>query len=364
MVRCFKWKLGLLVLLAVIGLQAVGFSVGKALADQPEGKQQSSGDSVRVRAGFGQSSTTTTTRISTSTPAQPLIAPPDEPAGKRADSRNESRTTKPEPANSPAPTLRKMNAIIDRVDIQGATAKEAFEWWARTVDVKLLIDWDGMIDDAVDANAPINLDLNNVPAGVVLGLLMRRASPETDLIYQVTPWYIQIMTKRQANRTNVVRVYDVGNIVHDPTVGPSSIMTLKIWAPSTPYASAFGAAPGERSLYGRRPQPAPKSNQQMGDELCELIRSQVEPDVWADTGNGGKATLRFFRNTLVVSAPEYVHAQIGYEPRDGERPTIFLAKAQPLTKAKNPDPLIVNIEQRTETQTQGVSIDVGVKSGK
>lgn len=44
-------------------------------------------------------------------------------------------------------------------------------------------------------------------------------------------------------------------------------------------------------------------------ELIDLIMETVYPDIWLE--NGGKATIRFFKGNLVVTAPRSVHEAIG-----------------------------------------------------
>ncbi len=45
------------------------------------------------------------------------------------------------------------------------------------------------------------------------------------------------------------------------------------------------------------------------EELLSLIRETIYPDVWRD--NGGTASIRMWRDNLVVTAPRNVHEAIG-----------------------------------------------------
>jgi hypothetical protein len=267
--------------------------------------------------------------------------------------------TQPKPAAATvAQVMKKMSATIDKVDIQNATTKEAFKWWSDTTGVKILIDWDAMAAEGVTPTAPVNLELREVPAGVVLGLIMQKASPDTDLIYQVTPWYVQIMTKKQANKFNVLKVYEVGDLVHDASVGPAPGVGLMAWSPrSVPGVSAYGPTV-VGTVDVKQSWAGAKSNQGMGEELADVIKSQIEPEVWQD--KGGKATIRFFRGTLVVSAPEYVHAQIGYAPRGGERPMVFLNKREKIDAAPVVRVQEAGVVQSHEVESTSIGVGVGV----
>lgn len=258
--------------------------------------------------------------------------------------------------------LKKMNATIDKVEIKDATTKEAFKWWSDTVGVKLVINWEAMAAEGVSPDANITLDLKDVPAGTVLGLIMQRASQETELIYQVTPWYIQIMTKKQANKFNTIKVYDVGDLVHDASVGPAPMMGLQVWSPvSIPGVSVYGPTVVGTREY-REVWSGPKTNQQVGEELAEAIRSQVEPSVWKESG--GTATIRFFRGTLVVNAPDYVHAQMGYNPKEGSRPLVFLNKKEKIVVEPRVTVQDVGVTGVHEVESSSIGIGVGVQISK
>jgi hypothetical protein len=278
-----------------------------------------------------------------------------------ASAQTSPSTTQPAEAKPKATVndvLKKMNATIEKVAIKDATAKEAFKWWSDTVGVKLVINWEAMEAEGVNPNANVTLDLKDVPAGTVLGLIMQRASPDAELIYQVTPWYIQIMTKKQANKFNTIKIYDVGDLVHDASVGPAPMVGLQVWAPvSVPGVSVYGPVVVGTREY-REAWSGPKTNQAMGDELAAAIRSQVEPEVWKDSGGSGTATIRFFRGTLVVNAPDYVHAQMGYEPKEGPRPMVFLNKREKIVV--EPRVTVQDVGVTTVHEVESTSIGVGV----
>ena len=52
-----------------------------------------------------------------------------------------------------------------------------------------------------------------------------------------------------------------------------------------------------------------KSKTERANELMDLIRNIVQPDVW--TENGGKAAIRYWNGNLIVTAPRSVLEAIG-----------------------------------------------------
>jgi hypothetical protein len=55
-------------------------------------------------------------------------------------------------------------------------------------------------------------------------------------------------------------------------------------------------------------------------ELQNVLTTLVEPDQWVDNG-GDAATIRFFQNTFIINAPDYVHRQINGYPYWSQRAT-------------------------------------------
>jgi len=206
----------------------------------------------------------------------------------------------------------KLGDIVDPVSIDNATAKEAFAWWSQTTGIPLVIDWSSLERGGVMADTPIHLSLNNVPAGQILSLIMQQASLDHSLIFEKTPWYIRISTKDQANKELVLRMYDVGDMVHETRLSsrPPEFSLNDALVSN----SAGRNGNSSRSLFERSDAiegPAP-SNEARGEEIARLIRDTVEPHIWRENG-GEAASCRYFKGRLIVNAPLYVHAQIGWQ---------------------------------------------------
>jgi hypothetical protein len=241
--------------------------------------------------------------------AAPTFA--EKPAEKNPQKADLSGDTN-EAADSKA-ILRRLNDQIDPVHLENAKAKDAFKWWATTTGVSIVIDWRQMEEDGVDADKAINVDLHNVPAGKMLGLLMKQTSPDTQLMYEVTPWYIQITTKARAARTLVTRFYDVSDLVHEPLPvrsAPKLDLSSALNSSKGGSSSILGGGGGERSAVVGSKDAAAK-------QLIDAITNSIEPDLWE--ARGGESTISYFRGFLVVKAPVFVHAQIGL-PVQGNTP--------------------------------------------
>ena len=243
-----------------------------------------------------------------------------------------------------------LNLLIERVRMNQMPAQDAFQWWAKRTGVPLVIDWRAMERNAVAPDAPITLELDAVPAEQCLRILMQQASPDVELIHQVTPWYVQVMTKREANRHTVVRIYDVGDLVmpipnfsNAPEFRLDRIIEEAQSDGEYNSGSLFDEGDSDQREADRDAQAATRDEQ--GESLADLVRETVEPGIWQEAG-GGIASVRYFDNRLIVRAPLYVHQQIGQPAVDpAERP-------QPI----DPDRIDTNAHVDTTRKTGGGGI--------
>ena len=222
----------------------------------------------------------------------------------------------------------KLRDILDPVSIENASAKEAFKWWAKTSGISLVLDWKQMEEDGLDPEKKINIEMRNVPAGQVLGLLMKQASPDAPLLFEVTPWYIQITTKARADRVMVTRFYDIQDLVHErPPVRAAPKFDLGSALSSGGGGGGKGGSGGGGgggssggSIFSgsgsdaSAPKTGEAGKSAEAQKLIDTVTGSVEPEIWES--RGGPASITYLRGFLVVRAPVYVQAQIGLPSRD------------------------------------------------
>jgi anti-sigma28 factor (negative regulator of flagellin synthesis) len=68
--------------------------------------------------------------------------------------------------------------------------------------------------------------------------------------------------------------------------------------------SSSGLQLGEQQKEKKQP-----TREERAQELVDLIKSIIQPDVWAD--NGGKAQIRYWNGNLIITAPKSVQEAIG-----------------------------------------------------
>ncbi|MEE9211485.1 MAG: hypothetical protein V3U29_02410 [Phycisphaeraceae bacterium] len=213
-------------------------------------------------------------------------------------------------AEIPAVSVQqRLHMVIDSVVIDQETLRDAFDWWSRATGIQLLINWNVMELEGIYPEHRIDLNLHHVSAAQVLAILIRRAgAPNARLMSETTPWYVEVMTKAQADRRTVVRLYDVGDMLHEvPHFTDAPKLDLQ-----NALQSGGGGSGGGGGLFsdaGSDEEPA-KPKQERGEDLAQLVRDTIEPDIWQ--ANGGEfSSIRYFNGQLIVRAPLYVHRQIG-----------------------------------------------------
>lgn len=214
---------------------------------------------------------------------------------------------------------QKMQKIIPEVFIDQTSARDVFNWWSSQTDIPMVIDWNAMELEGIDPEQIITLDLKTVPARLLLDVLMRQTSPQVEMIYEVTPWYVQVMTKRQANRHPVLRVYDVADMVMTiPNFTNAPRLDLNEALNNTNSGGSGGrggggGGGGGSGLFGENDNEedqAQPTKAESGENLANMIRNTLEPDIWQ--ANGGEfSSVRYYNGRLIVNAPLYVHRQIG-----------------------------------------------------
>ncbi len=270
--------------------------------------------------------------------------------------RQERRAVAAEAALDEAPISVRMRDIVKDAVIDDATARAAFAWWSRVTGISLVIDWQAMENDGIDPDRPISLNLRFVSAGQLLEILMQQTQNDfAELIYETTPWYVRVMTKAQANRRPVVRIYEVADLVTEiPTFTDAPQMDLREALSNTNSGGGGGAS--SQGLFededDDRDQPR-TTKQQRGEDLADLIRQSIEPTIWQ--ANGGQyASVRYFNGRLIVNAPMYVQRRIGMPSvvRPKRVSPDYVAPEQPAAG------------QRARRGISGVSSDSGGISGR
>ncbi|MBN8598599.1 MAG: hypothetical protein J0L78_13090 [Planctomycetes bacterium] len=124
---------------------------------------------------------------------------------------------------------------------------------------------------------------------------------------------IEIGPKERLNRTRRLEIYDISDLlleIQDYNSVPQFDLNSALQSASS------GGGGGSSPFSGGNQQntlATGKTVQERADEVIRLVTEIVEPDQWTNNG-GAAATVRFYKQQLLVTAPDYIQRQINGYP--------------------------------------------------
>jgi hypothetical protein len=242
-------------------------------------------------------------------PASPAAAPGAVPVAQAAStiasSGNPRRDT----------LLRLMRRIT--VNLNETRLEDAFRFVQESTGANLEIMWaDDRSLSGFNKDAPITLELAN---GTALDLIEKIIDklPREDLGVGGATWQMasggvmQIGPKERLNRFKRVEIYPVRDLLIE--------LPQYNNAPQIDLESILQQGGGEGGGQGQSPFEDPddedaerRTLEERGNELIDILTQLVETEQWNQNGGDG-ATMRLWRDSLIVNGPDYVHrGLVGY----------------------------------------------------
>ncbi len=223
------------------------------------------------------------------------------------------------------------------VRFQETRAKEAFEYLQKLVGCELLVRWADAngASDGFDPEAPITLSLERISALAALERMIQQASTEPST-WQLRDGYVEVGPKARLNaRTSQdTRIYPIRDLLFEaPNFdnAPEFNLNQSIqnfggmgggggggfggggggggFGGGGGGGGGMGGGGGGGAPFGEAGEsPARRPAEEKAEELIDLIKSLVEPDIWLDET---AASIRYYDGNLIVRAPDYVQRQIG-----------------------------------------------------
>lgn len=169
-------------------------------------------------------------------------------------------------------------------------------------------------DEGFDPEWIVDMTVGETTGLELIERLITRANSDLDPItsfeWQMTEYGgIQIGPKERLNRTRQTVVYDIHDLLFEiPSFDNAPEFDL-----NTVLQSSGGGGGGGSPFTGANNQDQDReSREERAQQIIDLIQNTVEPDEWIDLG-GSSATITYLPESLIVTAPDYVHRQIsGY----------------------------------------------------
>lgn len=215
------------------------------------------------------------------------------------------------PADPRAQTLRDMQKRVT-VDLTDARLEDVIMFLEQAGNLPLEVAW-------LTTNTPIGLDkerrvtlsAKNATIQSILENALDRASDDfSEATWQFSrDGIIQVGPKEWLNSKKTLRLYDINDLLF---VFPNftDVPELDLDAALQQSQGGGGGGGGRGVFRAEQSDDIEPDEEERAQEIIDIMTSTVEPDQWQVNGGNG-ATVRFFRGSLLISAPEYIHRQIG-----------------------------------------------------
>jgi hypothetical protein len=198
----------------------------------------------------------------------------------------------------------------------GVTFGEAIEFLRDVSGLNIHVNWKALEAENVTPDTPVNIRVRAVSVRKVLNLLLSEASGGDTLAWYVDAGVVEVTTRELADKKMYTRVYPVDDLLMEiPDFTNAPTFSLQS---TTEQASSSGGGGGGGGGSGgglfensdtERDREVGTTKAERAEQLVQLIKDLVRPEVWAD--NGGTAQIRYFNGSLIVTAPRSVHEAIG-----------------------------------------------------
>lgn len=229
-------------------------------------------------------------------------------------------------AFSASPVRRQLEQRLPELKFQSVTLGDAIEFLRDVSGANLTVNWKALEGAGVTRDTAINMHLAGISLRKSLELILNDAAGGDALTFYVDEGVIEVTTREIADHKMVTRVYPVDDLlmeIPDFTDAPAFSLDSSQNQGSRGGSSqgigqggGGGGAQASNQLFQNANQAGQqnqnnqgKTKAQRAQDLVDLIQAVVYPDIWKD--NGGTASIRYFNNMLVVTAPRSVQEAIG-----------------------------------------------------
>lgn len=224
--------------------------------------------------------------------------PPGRGSGARGTTARGETSARPEIAMNIAMQMR-----VPAVELARVPLDDVFNFMRDVAGLNLYVNWPALEAAGIDRSVPIQLKLRNIKLGKVMDLALNQASAGgAPLAWYVSDNIVYVTTKELADQDMVTMIYPVQDLLVEIPNYDAPQFTPSSGGEGGGGGNIFGTSDSnsntERSTVEER-----------GQQLVELVMALVDPEVWVE--NGGYARIRYFRGTLIVTAPRSVQKKIG-----------------------------------------------------
>ena len=199
-----------------------------------------------------------------------------------------------------APVIREFN--FAETPLQGV-----IDWFREAAQIPIFVNWRELETWDIDRSSPVSLQLKGVSLGKALDLVLESVGGDTKLDYTIEDGVVKIGSREYLEKKLITKVYYVGDLL--------------VRIPSFTDAPGFSLSQATEGSSGGSSNSNIFEDTDEGDEeedltraeraegLMAIIMATIEPESWQDSG--GRGTIRFWRDYIIVRNHYFVHEQLG-----------------------------------------------------
>lgn len=214
----------------------------------------------------------------------------------------------------------KLEDVQPEVSFEDEPLEKAIDYLQKINDVNIAVDWEDLEANGISRDKPVSLKLKNVTLRTVLKQTMAYVGGDVKIGYQIGDGLVSVASKEKLDRNKDIQVYDIRDLIIDiPKFADAPLVDGGV--PSNAFQNAdrlFGGDLTDVSLSGSRSESenTPQGRAKHEDpsrghvaRLLDIVRTNVAPDSWRETG-GGDGSLRELNGNLIVYNTSDAHRQV------------------------------------------------------
>jgi len=202
-----------------------------------------------------------------------------------------------------------LNSILPEINFNNVPLKDALDFLSQTSGANILVDWKTLQAAKIDKETPVTLTLHNIRMEKILSEVLDQAANNA-LTYYVDDNIIEITTRAAADQKLVTVVYDITDLISlDDNFNGILTGGLSLSGAGSGGGSS-GASPLTNSSNNNTS--TTSTPNEKAAQLITLIQSTIRPEIWKP--NNGPATIEYFNNQLIITAPRSVQEAINGPP--------------------------------------------------
>ncbi len=211
-------------------------------------------------------------------------------------------------ADAQAAPKAALSSTLPEVRFDNITFADGIDFLRDISGANLHVNWRALELAGIGKDSQINIRLRSVSLRKVLDLMIGQVGVGNSLSYYVDGNVLEITTREMADQQMITRVYPVGDLLMEVPdfIGPNFQIQASQGGRGGGGSGGTIFTPDQAGGAGGQN----LTREQRAQQLMDTIQSIIQPDIW--TTNGGRAAIRFFNDSLIVTAPRSVHDALGY----------------------------------------------------